>query len=47
MDDSEHDERMRRLQRTAYGAVASEAERTAALAELEAVRRELARAAGG
>src|SRR5690242_20438595 len=36
---------MRRLQRTAYGAVASEAERTAALAELEAVRRELARAA--
>lgn len=45
MDDPDHDERMRRLQRTAYGAVASEAERTAALAELDAVRCELARAA--
>ena len=44
MEDPEHDERMRRLQHTAYGAVASEAERNAALAELEAVRRELARA---
>ena len=39
MDDPDHDQQMRRLQRIAYGAVASDAERSAALAELEAVRR--------
>jgi len=36
------DERLRRLQRIAYGAVASEAERAAAVAELDALRREQA-----
>jgi hypothetical protein len=40
MDEVAHDERMRRLQRIAYGAVASDAERAAALAELDALRRE-------
>jgi hypothetical protein len=40
LDEPAHDERMRRLQRIAYGAVASNTERTAALAELEALRRE-------
>ena len=40
MDDVARDERMRRLQRVAYGAVASDAERDAARAELEALRRE-------
>lgn len=39
MDDIPHEERMRRLQRIAYGAVASDAERAAALAELEALSR--------
>ena len=39
MDVPAHDERMRRLQRIAYGAVASGTERAAALAELEALRR--------
>lgn len=34
------DERMRHLQRLAYGAVASDAERAAAVAELETLRRE-------
>ncbi|KRE31294.1 hypothetical protein [Agromyces sp. Soil535] len=43
MDDPAH-ERMRRLQRLAYGAVASDAERTAALAELETLRNERAEA---
>ena len=42
MDEPVHDERMRRLQRIAYGAVASDAERAAATAELEALRRERA-----
>ena len=42
MDEPAHDERMRRLQRIAYGAVASDRERAAALAELEALRRERA-----
>jgi hypothetical protein len=40
MDDVARDERMRRLQRVAYGAVASDAERDTARAELEALRRE-------
>ena len=40
MDEPARDERMRRLQRIAYGAVASETERAAALSELEALRRE-------
>jgi hypothetical protein len=40
MDELPRDERMRQLQRLAYGAVASAAERTAALAELEKLRRE-------
>lgn len=40
MDQATYDERMRRLQRQAYGADASEGERAAALAELEAMRRE-------
>ena len=40
MDESSRDERMRRLQRLAYGAVASDAERAAALGELEELRRE-------
>jgi len=39
LDEPAHDERMRRLQRIAYGAVASGTERAAALAELEALRR--------
>lgn len=42
MDDPAHDERLRRLQRIAYGAVASSSERAAALAELDALRREAA-----
>jgi len=45
VDDPDLDERMRRLQRTAYGAVASDAERAAAVAQLEAIRRELTRTA--
>ena len=45
LDEPAHDERMRRLQRIAYGAVASDRERAAALAELEALRREAAEAA--
>ncbi|GAA4374398.1 hypothetical protein [Agromyces bauzanensis] len=40
MDEPPHDERMRRLQRIAYGALESDAERAAALAELESLRRE-------
>jgi len=40
MDELGHDERLRRLQRLAYGAVASDAERAAAVAEIEALRRE-------
>lgn len=40
MDESDHEDRLRRLQRIAYGAVASDTERTAAVAELEALRRE-------
>ena len=40
MDEPAHAERMRRLQRIAYGAVASDRERAAALAELQALRRE-------
>jgi len=40
MQELAHDERMRRLQRIAYGAVASDAERAAAVAELEELRRE-------
>lgn len=40
MDELAHDERMRRLQRIAYGAVASDAERAAAVAELDGLRRE-------
>lgn len=39
MDESHHDARMRHLQRVAYGAVASDTERAAALAELESLRR--------
>ena len=42
MDESTHDERMRHLQRVAYGAVASDTERAAAVAELESLRREQA-----
>lgn len=38
MNEPAHDERMRRLQQIAYGAVASDAERAAAVAELEALR---------
>ncbi len=45
MDDPAHDERLRRLQRIAYGAVASSTERAAALAELDAMRRDAAAAA--
>jgi hypothetical protein len=44
LDDPDHDQRMRLLQRTAYGAVAGDAERRAARAELEAMRREFAEA---
>ena len=40
MPELAHDERMRRLQRIVYGAVASDRERAAAAAELEALRRE-------
>ncbi len=40
MDELAHDERMRRLQRIAYGAVASDAERAAAVAKLDGMRRE-------
>lgn len=40
MDQATHDERMHRLQRLAYGAVASDAVRAAAIAELELIRRE-------
>jgi hypothetical protein len=39
MQQLSHDERMRHLQQLAYGAVASDAERAAAAAELEALRR--------
>lgn len=39
MDEPAHDDRLRRLQRIAYGAVASDAERAAAVAELDALRR--------
>ncbi|WP_448808232.1 hypothetical protein [Agromyces bauzanensis] len=39
MDEPQLDERMRHLQRIAYGAVASDVERAAALAELDALRR--------
>ncbi|RZS63334.1 hypothetical protein EV187_3649 [Agromyces ramosus] len=42
MDEPAHDERLRHLQRIAYGAVTSSAERAAALAELDAMRREQA-----
>lgn len=42
MDRAAHDERLRRLQRLAFGAVASDAERAAAIAELELIQRELA-----
>ncbi|KRE31293.1 hypothetical protein [Agromyces sp. Soil535] len=44
MDQAPNDERMRRLQLLAYGVGASDAERAAAIAELELIRRE--RAAG-
>jgi hypothetical protein len=44
VDDPALDERLRRLQRIAYGAVASSAERAAALAELDALRRAAAAA---
>jgi len=40
VDQAAHDERMRRLQRLAYGAVTSDADRAAAIAELELIRRE-------
>lgn len=40
MNEPPNDERMRHLQRVAYGAVASDAERATALAELESLRRE-------
>src|SRR5918995_942585 len=40
MQQLSHDERMRHLQQLAYGAVASDAERAAAAAELETLRRE-------
>lgn len=42
MHDVAHDERMRRLQQLAYGAVASDADRAAAVAELEELRRHCA-----
>ena len=42
MDRATHDERMRRLQQLAYGAASSDTERAAAIAELEAIRREQA-----
>lgn len=44
MDQAADDERLRRLQRLAFGAVASDADRAAAIAELELIR--LERAAG-
>jgi hypothetical protein len=44
MPELAHDERVRRLQRLAYGGVASDAERAAALTELESLRRERAEA---
>jgi hypothetical protein len=44
LDDPAHDERLRQLQRIAYGAVASSGERAAALSELDALRREQAAA---
>jgi hypothetical protein len=40
MDQAAPDERMRRLQQLAYGALVSDADRAAAIAELEAIRRE-------
>jgi hypothetical protein len=40
MPELAHDERVRHLQRLAYGGVASDADRAAAAAELEALRRE-------
>ena len=45
MDEPAHHERMRQLQRIAYGAVASDRERAAAVAELEALRHEAAASA--
>ena len=42
MDQAADDERLRRLQRLAFGAVASDAERAAAIAELELIRLERA-----
>jgi hypothetical protein len=42
MDRATHDERMRRLQQLAYGATSSDADRAAAIAELEAIRLEQA-----
>jgi hypothetical protein len=45
MDQAADDERLRRLQRLAFGPVASDAEQAAAIAELELIR--LERAAGG
>lgn len=45
MDDPVLDERLRHLQRIAYGAVASSAQRGAALAELDQLRQEAAAAA--
>lgn len=47
MDEPAHDDRLRRLQRIAYGAVASDAERAAAVAELDALRRESSEAEAG
>jgi hypothetical protein len=45
LDDPAHDDRLRHLQRIAYGAVASSGERAAALAELDALRHAAAAAA--
>jgi hypothetical protein len=42
MDQATNDERLRRLQRLAFGAAASDADRAAAIAELELIRRERA-----
>ncbi len=47
MDEVARDDRMRRLQQIAYGAVASDAEREAARSELEALRREPVDVQGG
>jgi hypothetical protein len=44
MDQAAPDERMRRLQQLAYGALASDADRAAAIAKLEEIRREQAAA---